>query len=96
MREIEQEQRREGFLARTGPTELILHILESCDSTRDLFALVSTCRHTYQVWQAHAAPALWRVWLREFPYFGNALVAVSAWIRLPAHAKMRVVTVQQH
>jgi hypothetical protein len=77
-----QEKGRNGFLARTGPPELIVHIFESCNSTCDLLALVSTCRHTYRVWQVHAAPALWRVWRREIPYIENALVAVSPWYRV--------------
>ena len=72
------EYGRGGFLARTGPAELIFRIFQSCDSTRDLLALASTSQHNYRIWQAHAAPALWPVWLREIPYFRNALLAVSA------------------
>jgi hypothetical protein len=83
MQAAAQEKDRNGFLARTDPPELIVRIFQSCDSTCDLLALVSTCRHTYRVWQAHAAPALWRVWRREIPYFQNALVAVSPWSCVP-------------
>ncbi|KAK3896695.1 hypothetical protein C8A05DRAFT_39759, partial [Staphylotrichum tortipilum] len=75
MQAATQEKARNGFLAGTGPPELIVRIFQSCDSTRDLLALVSASRNTYCVWQAYAAPALWRVWRREIPYVQNALVA---------------------
>ncbi len=61
MQETAQERGLGGFLARTGPPELILRIFQACNSTRDLLSLASTCQHTYQVWQAHAVPALWRI-----------------------------------
>ena len=67
-----------GFLAQSGPAEIILHIFRYCDSTRDLLALVSTCRHVHDVWQANAAAALWHVWLREIPHIQDAVTAVSA------------------
>lgn len=66
----------DGFLARFGPAEVILRILQCCDSTRDLLALVSTCRHVYSVWRGNVAAALWPVWLREIPHFHDALMAV--------------------
>lgn len=74
MQEPMQETR---FLAGSAPPEIILSILQACDSTRDLLALVSTCRYTLQVWQANTAPALWSVWLREKPHLRDALIAVS-------------------
>jgi hypothetical protein len=69
--------RSEGFLARSGP-ELIRSILQCCGLTRELLALVSACRHIYDVWRQHAAAALWPVWPREIPHFRLAAVAVSA------------------
>lgn len=66
------------FLAQSGPVEIILQILQSCHTTRDILALVSTCRHVWRVWGGNAAAALWPVWRREIPYFRDALVAVSA------------------
>ncbi|KAK4043228.1 hypothetical protein C8A01DRAFT_32717 [Parachaetomium inaequale] len=65
-----------GFLARSGPAEIIIHILQYCDSTRDLLALVSTCRHVYDVWQANIAVALWPVCLRDIPHIQDAVTAV--------------------
>jgi hypothetical protein len=66
-----------GFLAQSGPAELILHILQYCNSTRDLLALVSTCRHVHHVWHANIVAALWPVWLREIPHIQDAVTAVS-------------------
>jgi hypothetical protein len=65
------------FLARSGPVEIIVRILQSCHSTKDVLALVSTCRHVYHVWRGNMAAALWPVWLREIPHFQDALMAVS-------------------
>ena len=70
-------RRTDGFLARSGPAEIILLILQSCHTTQDLLALVSTCQHVCRVWRGNAAAALWSVWLREIPHFRDALVAVS-------------------
>ncbi len=79
-----QEMPREpGFLARSGPPELILCILQSCGSTRDLLALVSSCRYIYQVWQANPAAVLWPVWLREIPHVQDAIMAVSSFSLTP-------------
>jgi hypothetical protein len=75
----EQEQpRTHGFMAQSGPAELILSIFQCCHSTRDLFALVATCRHVYDVYRGNAAAALWPVWLGEIPHFQDAVMAVSA------------------
>jgi hypothetical protein len=64
-------------MARSGPVEIILRILQCCHSTGDLLALVSTCRHIWNVWRGNAAAALWPVWLREIPHFQDAIIAVS-------------------
>jgi hypothetical protein len=75
----EQEQpRTHGFMAQSGPAELILYIFQCCHSTRDLFALVATCRHVCDVFRGNTAAALWPVWLRETPHFQDAVMAVSA------------------
>ena len=65
------------FLSQQAPTEVILLLMQACTSIRDLLALVSTCRRMPEVWSAHAASALWAVWLREIPHFQHALLAVS-------------------
>ncbi len=67
----------DGFLARSGPVEIILCILQCCDSTRDLLALVSACRRVCSIWRENIATALWPVWLREIPHFQDAIMAVS-------------------
>ena len=62
---------------RTGPAEIIIHIVGCCESTRDVLALVTTGRHVNDVWRANAAAALWPVLLRELPHMKSALIAVS-------------------
>lgn len=81
-----------GFLTRTAPPELVLCILRSCESTRDLFALVSTCRYIYQVWQANVSKVLWSVWLHEIPHFQDAITAVSSIFPGSKSAPTRVLT----
>jgi hypothetical protein len=71
-----------GFMARSGPVELILRILQYCHSTRDVLALASTCRHICDVWRGNVAAVLWPVWLREIPHFEDALHAVSSFLRM--------------
>lgn len=68
----------DGFLGRSGPAEIILHILQCCDSTRDLLALVSTCRHVCKIGHGNATVALWPVWLHKIPHFEEAVTAVNA------------------
>ncbi|KXX76433.1 hypothetical protein MMYC01_200189 [Madurella mycetomatis] len=64
-----------GFFARSGPPELILCILQCCESTHDLLSLTSTCRHIHNIWQTHAAAVLWGFWLKQIPCFEDALTA---------------------
>jgi hypothetical protein len=75
---VREKPRTNGFMAQSGPAELILYILQCCHSTRDLLALVSTCRHVCDVYRGNTAAALWPVWLREIPHFQDAVMAVSA------------------
>ena len=65
------------FLGRSAPPEIIINILQSCDSTRDVLSLVLTCRHISQVWRSKTAAALWPVFLRKIPHVKEALIAVS-------------------
>lgn len=66
-----------GFFARSGPRELILCIFHCCESTHDLLSLALTCRRIHNIWQAHAAAVVWRLWLRKIPCFEDALTVVS-------------------
>jgi hypothetical protein len=70
----------ERSLARAGPSELIVHILQSCDSTRDVLALVSTRRHVCEAWRANVVAALLPRWLLEIPHFRDAVLAVSLYL----------------
>ncbi|KAK4233428.1 hypothetical protein C8A03DRAFT_38868 [Achaetomium macrosporum] len=70
-----EPRRTDGFMARSGSAELILRILQCCDSTRDLLALVSTCRRVCGVWRGNVAAAQWPVWLRQIPHFQDAVMA---------------------
>ncbi|KAL8282404.1 hypothetical protein RB600_005722 [Gaeumannomyces tritici] len=63
------------FLARAGPPELILNILEQCESIRDVLSLAATCRRLHHIWQAGAASVLWLASLRKDPEFDDALIA---------------------
>jgi hypothetical protein len=83
---MREPRRTDGFMVRSGPAELILHILQCCHSTRDLVALVATCRHVYDVYRGNAAAALWPVWLREIPHFQDAVMAGSAIITSHCHS----------
>ncbi|GAB1312678.1 F-box domain-containing protein [Madurella fahalii] len=77
-----------GFLARTGPPELILHIFQCCDSAHDLLSLALTSHHIYGIWQAHAPAVVWRLWLAQIPCFEDALTAARL-TRLVADAEHR-------
>jgi hypothetical protein len=66
-----------GFMAQSGQAEHNLYILQCCHSTRDLLALVATCRHVCDVYRGNTAAALWPVWLREIPHFQDVVMAVS-------------------
>ncbi|KLU83285.1 hypothetical protein MAPG_02349 [Magnaporthiopsis poae ATCC 64411] len=63
------------FLSSSGPPELILNILTICESTRDILALVRTCRRIHDVWREGATAVLWPRFLREKPEFEDALIA---------------------
>jgi hypothetical protein len=65
------------FLIQSMPPEIILLILGWCESTRDVLALVSTCRHVYDVWRVNPAAAIWPVYLYKLPYLQDAIIAVS-------------------
>lgn len=67
------------FFTRHAPAEIVLLILQFCDSTTDVLALVSSCRTLYNVWlnDSIATAALWTVWLRRIPHFRLAILAVS-------------------
>jgi hypothetical protein len=69
--------RAEGSLIRSLSPEMIVLILQNCDSTRDLLALISTCRHIYDVWRVNPAASIWPVYLHELPHFQDAITAVS-------------------
>jgi hypothetical protein len=64
-----------NFLAGSGPPELILLIIDTCDSTRDAFALTSTCRAMHHIGRAHAVTRLFSTLVCEIPWFEEALIA---------------------
>ncbi|KAM3520171.1 hypothetical protein MY4038_009533 [Beauveria bassiana] len=69
-----------GFLAKMGPPELILQILEHCSCLQDAWALALTCRYMSDIWRSSNAGAriVWRFWLRDLPCADEALIAVRA------------------
>ncbi|AEO71974.1 uncharacterized protein THITE_2093475 [Thermothielavioides terrestris NRRL 8126] len=44
-----------AFLSRTAPAELVLCILDACESARDALALSSACRMLFHIGRSHAA-----------------------------------------
>ncbi|KAK4237087.1 hypothetical protein C8A03DRAFT_45014 [Achaetomium macrosporum] len=67
--------RADEFPTQAAPAEVLVNILQCCDSTRDVLALVSTWRHICDVWRDNTAAALWPVWLKEIPHFQDVLAA---------------------
>lgn len=67
------------FFAKSGPPELILHILERCESFQDATSLALTCRHMANIWLSNdtAARIVWQFWLRDLPCADESLIAVS-------------------
>ncbi|KAL8380667.1 hypothetical protein RB595_005103 [Gaeumannomyces hyphopodioides] len=63
------------FLTRSGPPELILDILDRCESIQDVLSFTATCRRLHHIWQAGAASVLWPASLRKDPEFDGALIA---------------------
>ncbi|KAK8003977.1 vacuolar ABC heavy metal transporter [Apiospora arundinis] len=66
------------FFTRDGPVELIVHIMNLCDSPSDVEALAATCHKTRGVWLANAPPIIWTVWRKTDPCFDLALIAARA------------------
>jgi hypothetical protein len=66
-----------AFLSRTAPTELVLSILDACESARDALALSSACRMLFHVGRRYAVARLWSELQNEIPYFEEALIAVG-------------------
>lgn len=66
-----------GFLSGNGPLELILDIIDICESFRDAVALTSTCRAMVYSVRPHVTARLWSELLRSIPCFEEALIAVS-------------------
>ena len=65
------------FLSRSGPPELVLLILEACESTNDALALTATCCYLHSVGRCYAVSRLSSsAFFREIPCFENALTAV--------------------
>ncbi|KAK4243358.1 hypothetical protein C7999DRAFT_44818 [Corynascus novoguineensis] len=65
-----------NFLSGLGPAELIILIVEACESTRDSLALTSTCRALHHVGRAHAVARLWAELDKEILCVEEALIAV--------------------
>ena len=59
------------------PTEVPYLVLESCASSSDALALVSTCKPLYTLWATHGAVVLWSLWRRFIPAAEESLVSVS-------------------
>ncbi|KAH8886462.1 hypothetical protein GQ53DRAFT_727859 [Thozetella sp. PMI_491] len=67
-----------SFLSLYGPAELILQVLLACETSSQVHALASTCRHTRGVYLANAAVVIWHVHRHEIPAFNEALIAARA------------------
>ncbi|ATY66167.1 hypothetical protein A9K55_001215 [Cordyceps militaris] len=78
------------FLARSGPPELLLCILQLLESPRDILSFALTCRFMSEVWHANGAgyTVVWRLWSREIPYAEEGLILVRA-TRVVADAEQK-------
>ncbi len=75
-RDTASPPRTHRFLDQSGPVEIILNILQSCHSIRDLNAFASTCQRVCHIWRGNVAAVLWPVLLHEIPHFQDAVIAV--------------------
>jgi hypothetical protein len=64
-----------GFPTFTPP-EILIKILQSCESFRQLLRLAMTSRRLYEVWQEHMPMVIWHVGPKEIAAFDTALMAV--------------------
>jgi hypothetical protein len=66
------------FLSGNGPLDLILDIIDACETLSDAVALTSTCRAMFHsMGRAYVVSRLWSELLDSIPCFEEALVAVS-------------------
>lgn len=59
------------------PSEILLLILESCDSLVDALALGSACKKLHSGWELHGNNVLWYHLKFQIPAIEEALIAVS-------------------
>ncbi|KAL2173894.1 uncharacterized protein P884DRAFT_210409 [Thermothelomyces heterothallicus CBS 202.75] len=64
------------LLAGDGPPEIVILIVEACESLSDVLALTSTCRAMHHIGRAHAVAHLWSELDGETPCLEEALIAV--------------------
>ena len=62
-----------------GPPELVVMILQSCQSLGDLARLSATSKRIYAIWRAHHSSIIWHVGLRSILSFDVALMTVSSY-----------------
>jgi hypothetical protein len=61
----------------SGPPEILIGILHSCDNFTQLLALITTCKHVHGVWVANPGTVIWEIGQRCIMVFDDALMAVS-------------------
>ncbi|KAJ4286404.1 hypothetical protein N0V88_008027 [Collariella sp. IMI 366227] len=77
-----------NFLAVTGPAELILLIVDACESARDALALTLTCRRLHQTGRDRAVVNLWNALRSKIPHLELALISTRM-TELVAEAERR-------
>ena len=70
-------ERQGPFFSARCPTEITLAIFTSCQSLRDVAALIITNRHTAAVWNEHQGHIILHIGRLTIPAFDCALMAVS-------------------
>jgi hypothetical protein len=58
------------------PPEILIRILQSCQSFQQVLRLATTSRQLYEAWQTHMPMVIWHVGPKEIPAFDTALMAV--------------------
>lgn len=61
----------------SSPPEIVLRILNSCDTLPQLIPLISTCKRLHSIWLSNMSTIIWHVGRESIPAFRYALVAVS-------------------
>jgi len=69
-------EKKNEFLSHSAPPEIVVSILQRCDSTDDVLALARSCRYIRNVWVSNTATILSHVLPKQISLLEEALIAV--------------------